>query len=387
MDSFFGSGGGLGLAEKGEILRTQLGMAAGMPLIDIVAQAEADLGLAEEKSLNMVQRMDRCLGALGVAPTVPTAIQMAAVPMVAAQPMMPVPMGMVVEAVVMERVDEPMLRFSAVNNTSFDQNGVLYAIGTNWGQSAYANPADSAKVRMSWSGDAANYYSTAGGHKQGDARQAASVICAHTHPGRNATMWSRGAPGAWFGIDLLEVSVLPTHFAYRNDFGGGNNHPRTFELQGSIDGTHWITLSSHKAESWSGKSAKAWPIVGCEQFFRHFRILNQGTPNHLCCSGLEIYGRVRGAPPNYVAAAPTQPVATASSIAPIVAIPPRTDGLISTQDISGCWICCCFPLMWWALFRKEATGPDTLKHAGWCVSRLLPRQTPSTTWLPLTTAA
>ena len=59
------------VAEKGEILRTQLGMAAGMPLIDIVAQAEADLGLAEEKSLNMVQRMDRCLGALGVAPTVP----------------------------------------------------------------------------------------------------------------------------------------------------------------------------------------------------------------------------------------------------------------------------------------------------------------------------
>ena len=40
----------------------------------------------------------------------------------------------------------------------------------------FDHPADSAKVRMSWSGDAANYYSTAGGHKQGDARQAASVI-------------------------------------------------------------------------------------------------------------------------------------------------------------------------------------------------------------------
>lgn len=37
----------------------------------------------------------------------------------------------------------------------------------------------------------------------------------------------------------------------------------------------------------------------------------------------------------------------------------------------GCWICCCFPFFWWALFKKEATSPDTLKHGGCIMSPFL----------------
>ena len=47
-------------------------------------------------------------------------------------------------------------------------------------------------------------------------------------------------------------------------------------------------------------------------------------------------------------------------------------GLIQTKDLEGCWICCCFPLMFWALFKKEATGPDSLKHEGCCFPFFLP---------------
>jgi len=187
------------------------------------------------------------------------------------------------------------LVFSHVDHQAFDKNGVLNAIGTDWGSSAYSNPADTGKVRLGWSHDAANYYSTAGGHKVGDAKQAASVICANTHPGANATMWSRGAPNAYFEVDLVAVSLRPTYFAYRNDYGGGGNHPRTFELQGSVDGHSWTTLSQHTNEVWSGKSAKAWPVHG-QAYLRIFRIQNLGTPNHLCCAGIELYGVVRGAP-------------------------------------------------------------------------------------------
>ena len=50
---------------------------------------------------------------------------------------------------------------------------------------------------------------------------------------------------------------------------------------------------------------------------------------------------------------------------------PRADGLIATSDIEGCWICCCFPFFWWALYEKKATGPDTLKHAGCLISPFL----------------
>mmetsp|Transcript_39458 Transcript_39458/g.104133 ORF Transcript_39458/g.104133 Transcript_39458/m.104133 type:complete len:1309 (+) Transcript_39458:69-3995(+) len=191
-------------------------------------------------------------------------------------------------------VVEGHLAFHNVTNQSFDKNGVLYAIGTDFGRCAYSNPADSGKVAVKWSPDAANYYSTAGGHRMGDATQAARVICANQHLGANATMWSQGQPGAWFTLDLKSVSVRPTHFAYRNDYGGGGNHPRTFELQGSTDGVTWVTLSKHHGETWSGHSAKHWPIHDAGKAFSQFRVLNQGEPNHLCCSGIELYGHVGG---------------------------------------------------------------------------------------------
>jgi len=191
-------------------------------------------------------------------------------------------------------VGERACGFVRVNDSAFDTAGVLYGLATGWGTRKYANPADSGTVSVRWSHDAANYYSTAGGHKVGDAKQAARVICEHTHPGANATMWSKGAPKAYFEIDLQTVEVRPTTFAYRNDYGGGGNHPRSFELQGSNDGASWTTLSKHTSETWSkGKGAKAWEVNGVMGYYRVFRIQNFGAPNHLCCSGLELYGVVR----------------------------------------------------------------------------------------------
>ena len=43
---------------------------------------------------------------------------------------------------------------------------------------------------------------------------------------------------------------------------------------------------------------------------------------------------------------------------------PRTDGLISTDEIEGCWVCTCFPAGASAIFHKRATGPDSLLHEG-----------------------
>merc|ERR1719453_509452 len=99
--------------------------------------------------------------------------------------------------------------FTHLDNSAFDTSGILYAIGTDFAKAAYQNPAESGKVVVQWSGDCANFYSTQGGHKVGDGRQAASVICANPHPGHNATQWSKGAPGAWFFLDLLSVRVVP----------------------------------------------------------------------------------------------------------------------------------------------------------------------------------
>ena len=105
-------------------------------------------------------------------------------------------------------------------------------------------------------------------------------------------MWSRGEPNAHFQIDLKSVTLRPTHFAYRGDYGGGGNHPRSFELQGSNDGVSWTTLSKHSGEAWDEQHvAKDWPI-STDGYYRIFRVQNLGEPNHLCCSGIELYGLV-----------------------------------------------------------------------------------------------
>ena len=59
----------------------------------------------------------------------------------------------------------------------------------------YCNPFNSGAVDVAFSPDAANYYSTTTGHKQGETRMAGELICSQIHPGSNATMWSKGS--AW----------------------------------------------------------------------------------------------------------------------------------------------------------------------------------------------
>jgi len=67
--------------------------------------------------------------------------------------------------------ESPMnLEFKNLTNESFDQNGILYAIGTDFGKTAWSNPVTSGKVTMRWSEDCDNFYSTKGGHKEGDSR-------------------------------------------------------------------------------------------------------------------------------------------------------------------------------------------------------------------------
>jgi len=185
--------------------------------------------------------------------------------------------------------------FVSVSKDTFDQSGILYAIGTSFGKAPYTNPADSGKVAVHFSDDCANFYSKKGGHKTFSdeaRRQAASVICANRHPGHGSSQWSRGEPGAWFTVDLLDVLLVPTHFAYRNDSAG--NDPTHFALEGSNNGdAGWTLISKHSHEKWpEGKGAKHWSISGATKPFTRFRIRNEGGPKHLCCAGFELYGRV-----------------------------------------------------------------------------------------------
>ena len=144
-----------------------------------------------------------------------------------------------------------------MRDEAFDTHGLLYQLGTSWGAQPYANPADAGRVTVrplsalsrpprfsaraspaprldlavtSVSGALVqgrgqlllDRRRTQGGRRGAGARsrrnlalplrsrpdlaltsprfnprtQAARVICAHRHPGANATQWSKGAPKA-----------------------------------------------------------------------------------------------------------------------------------------------------------------------------------------------
>eukprot|EP00944_MAST-04C_sp_MAST-4C-sp1_P001854 g1854.t1 len=136
---------------------------------------------------------------------------------------------------------EQTLEFSG-NADSFE-GGALYTLGTCFGARDYRNPFISGEVDVAFSHDAANYYSTTTGHIKNERRMTGELICSQDHPGGNATMWSRGAPGAWFSVDLKNAELDLTHYCYRGDAGGGENHPRSWELSGVL---RWSDMENVK---------------------------------------------------------------------------------------------------------------------------------------------
>ena len=48
----------------------------------------------------------------------------------------------------------------------FDQNGILYAIATDFNKKEWENPFDTEKVGVNFSEDACNYYSIEHGHEK-----------------------------------------------------------------------------------------------------------------------------------------------------------------------------------------------------------------------------
>ena len=196
----------LALVHKVESLNTELGLTSSAVSIPSAVEAiAAMLGMAEAiKGKPLVEQVNACYAAVfstnGVDPVATTVVTGTFVGSEVASNLGPVVMRSDLDGQSLDPQTAPAsgrdFTFSACSDKAFDTNGVLYALGTDYGRASHRNPADSGKVRLGWSADAANYYSTAGGHKRGDAKQAARVICAHTHAGANATMWSRGAAGA-----------------------------------------------------------------------------------------------------------------------------------------------------------------------------------------------
>lgn len=169
----------------------------------------------------------------------------------------------------------------------FDENGLIYFIGSNGRTTEWVNPAQYGLVTVTSSDGKQLPY---GKLEDILSRDSISVNC-HTKDNKKA----------WFAIDL-GMHIIPTAYTLRHARGYGRSALRHWLLQGSKDGINWATLLTHsddKSLSEPG-STSTWPIdCAADETtgFRHIRIQQNGRnasnqTHYLSLSGFEIYGRI-----------------------------------------------------------------------------------------------
>lgn len=173
------------------------------------------------------------------------------------------------------------------HHSHFDENGLIYFIGSNGRTAEWVNPSQYGLVTITSSEGKQLPYG-----KLDDilSREPVSVNC-HTRDNKKS----------WFAIDL-GVFIIPSAYTLRHARGYGRSALRNWLLQGSKDGVNWTTLITHsddKSLSEPGSTA-TWPILDSaedSQGYRHIRIQQNGRnasgqTHYLSLSGFEIYGRV-----------------------------------------------------------------------------------------------
>lgn len=171
--------------------------------------------------------------------------------------------------------------------SDFDENGLIYFIGTNGKSTEWVNPGQYGLVSVTCSEGKHLPY---GKLEDILSRDSISINC-HTKDNKKA----------WFAIDL-GVYLIPTAYTLRHARGYAKSALRNWMFQMSKDGVNWQTLITHiddKSLVEPGSTC-TW-MIGCvseeTQGFRHVRIQQNGRnasahTHYLSLSGFEIYGKV-----------------------------------------------------------------------------------------------
>ncbi|NXD68096.1 HECD1 ligase, partial [Eolophus roseicapillus] len=172
----------------------------------------------------------------------------------------------------------------------FDENGIIYWIGTN-AKTAYewVNPAAYGLVVVTSSEGRNLPY----GRLEDILSRDSSALNCHTNDDKNA----------WFAIDL-GLWVIPSAYTLRHARGYGRSALRNWVFQVSKDGQNWSTLYTHVDDCSLNEpgSTATWPLdppKDEKQGWRHIRIKQMGKnasgqTHYLSLSGFELYGTVNG---------------------------------------------------------------------------------------------
>ena len=181
-------------------------------------------------------------------------------------------------------------RVNFAHQRDFDENGIIYWIGTNAKSSTeWVNPASVGLVCVTSSEGRNLPY----GRLEDILSRDCSALNCHTNDDKRA----------WFAIDL-GVWVIPSAYTLRHARGYGRSALRNWIFQVSKDGNNWTTLYVHNDDSSLNEpgSTATWALeVPSEEFqgWRHIRIQQtgknaSGQTHYLSLSGFEVYGVVTG---------------------------------------------------------------------------------------------
>ncbi|KAK0408812.1 hypothetical protein QR680_004174 [Steinernema hermaphroditum] len=182
------------------------------------------------------------------------------------------------------KANNEVLSFSY--QSDFDEEGILYWIGTNGRTTEWVNPASVGVVNVMCSDGPRQPY----GRPQDIVSRDVNAINCHTSDDKNA----------FFTIDL-GVLIYPNYYTLRHARGYGQSALRNWILQGSGDGVKWHQIMKHNDDAALGEpgSTASWPISVDRELgpFRFIRIKQNGKnasgqTSYISLSGFEIYGDV-----------------------------------------------------------------------------------------------
>ncbi|KAL1139402.1 hypothetical protein AAG570_006386 [Ranatra chinensis] len=182
---------------------------------------------------------------------------------------------------------EPNVRLVFKHQHDFDENGIIYWIGTNAKTSEWVNPAQFGLVVVT-SSDGRNLPY---GRLEDILSRDSSALNCHTNDDKKA----------WFSLDL-GLWLIPSAYTLRHARGYGRSALRNWQFQVSKDGVNWNALYTHVDDCSLNDpgSIATWPLEGNnEDPIRHIRIQQcgknaSGQTHYLSLSGFEIYGSVVG---------------------------------------------------------------------------------------------
>ncbi|TKR70253.1 hypothetical protein L596_022299 [Steinernema carpocapsae] len=170
--------------------------------------------------------------------------------------------------------------------SDFDEEGILYWIGSNAKASEWVNPASVGVVNVICSDGPRQPY----GRPQDVVSRDVNAINCHSSDDKNA----------FFTIDL-GVMIYPNYYTLRHARGYGQSALRNWILQGSNDGVKWHQIMKHNDDTALGEpgSTASWPIHFDRELgpFRFIRIKQNGKnasgqTSYMSLSGFEVYGDV-----------------------------------------------------------------------------------------------